>query len=445
MHLTTHVRPFFRPESLTSSAWQVALCESIAEKSEVVCSPDVWSLLSQSYEGKPRGSNGCMLVVSTRTDKALLWEQDLLDEELFTLELIVAQSQRSAQLKMTREQHGSALKGYVHETARHAIAENALAFAAEQRHVVVVFAKFEGSLPPPTSYRHLRAEMRLPLHILEQTLDRLRYTNLSRNGAYLRTTQEQKWDLLCNTNLSRNGTYVRTTQASNSRSWPGQQDLVRFRDASSSRSSVFTRRAAKCGNSSLTTRDSSSSGPLVWRRHHPSPPKHAPPLRHGRRRSATPRHATPHSTLRHAQPRTLPPDSMSSVICFVHSPKASYHDNATRGLRSALDVLERIKRYNNEQDKLWGRKQRHAMRGSMPLPVHDARIPYLLRCKLSIIPHRPSPPPASPSNPIPQPTLLHANPTLFNSNPTPPHRNSSHTHSIHPIQTHRIPIPIHPI
>ena len=45
---------------------------------------------------------------------------------------------------MSRLLHEAVLQGYVHETARQAIAENALAFAAEQRHVIVAFAKIEG-------------------------------------------------------------------------------------------------------------------------------------------------------------------------------------------------------------------------------------------------------------------------------------------------------------
>ena len=48
---------------------------------------------------------------------------------------------------LSKESHEEILKGYVHETARRAIAENALAFVAEQRKVVVAFAKIEGLKP----------------------------------------------------------------------------------------------------------------------------------------------------------------------------------------------------------------------------------------------------------------------------------------------------------
>ena len=54
-----------------------------------------------------------------------------LDSELFTKNLVIAQSKKAAHFELTRDDHQAIVKGYVHETARHAVAENALAFVAE--------------------------------------------------------------------------------------------------------------------------------------------------------------------------------------------------------------------------------------------------------------------------------------------------------------------------
>ena len=60
---------------------------------------------------------------------------------------MIAARRRQAQIELSKGSHEEILKGYVHETARRAIAENALAFVAEQRKVVVAFAKIDGLEP----------------------------------------------------------------------------------------------------------------------------------------------------------------------------------------------------------------------------------------------------------------------------------------------------------
>ena len=127
---------------------QVAVAEGHAGKGEALVSPEAWELVASSYEGELCG-DGCVRVTSAPGGSALedertVLEQQMLGEELFTRELIVAQSQSTAHLQLSRDRHEAVLKGYVHETARQAIAENALAFAAERRRVVVAFAKFDG-------------------------------------------------------------------------------------------------------------------------------------------------------------------------------------------------------------------------------------------------------------------------------------------------------------